>query len=860
MIDSIGHYSILGLIGAGGRGEVYRARDTKVGRTVAIRLLGPRTTDALERDRFLHAIDALTRISHPNIAALFEAGQQEGQVYLVSEFVPGETLSAMMAGYPLNSRRAVDLAAQVADALAEAHAADLVHQRLTPANIIVTPKGHAKILDLGLSLWHEGRHDSRTAARPASPGTAPGGAAAAYMSPEQVLGHGVDYRSDLFTLGAILFEMLTGRRAFPGRNDGDISVQVLQSTPPAPSSINADIPADLDIVVAKAMAKTIGDRFQSAAEMAAALRAVSASLQSMRGSTIMPASAIGAARRFPRFLAVGTLLIVALAASAWIFRDDILRAWASRVGPAPSPVVVVTPFLLQADDGSRPYFGAGLAEDVAMRLGQVRGVSVVGRLSLRNLAGRDAVSVASEMQAGLVVTGAVTPQGEDWTGLKVRVDLLDGRDGSRIWSSQYDSAPRDVLALQVRIATDLASAMRIPDEPRPAHDRAALRLTEPGAYDLYLQAGQAAATGDLTRAAELYTNALERDPGAVEAQAALAVALHASAVDEERAAFAEVEPRIRQAAEQAATSDPDLPAARLAMGLAAPTLRDSLGQLRAAAGMDPSSAAIFSAIGNQIREIDPALALQFYLRAQALDPAQARIHLQSAAASVVLGQPDPAQAEVARGQAIAPDSPWWDAMRIRLALGQSRRNVLAQLVVRKDTEFAAGWYGRTLALRLLGRTDEALASAMSLVQVYPAFCEARAVLAGLRMDTGDQVEARRLAGSIFQSADAPGGSPSWSRCAAMAAAALSDGDRTARLIQRVAADQVQLHRWTTVDGMLGARAAIRQRLFPWSNVIGHPAVVQALAALDRAMARARGDVATSLDRLLESSRGTAERR
>ena len=417
-----------------------------------------------------------------------------------------------------------------------------------------------------------------------------------------------------------------------------------------------------------------------------------------------------------------------------------------------------------------------------------------------------------------------------------------------------------MLALQIRIVNDLASAMRIPVQARPAHERTALRLAEPGAYDLYLQARQSVATGDATRAAELYTNAIERDPGSIEAQAGLSAALHASATDDERASFSDIEPRLRQAAEQAATSDPDFPAARLAMGFAAPTLRDALIQMRAAAELDPSSAATFSAIGNEIREIDPARAIRFFLRAQSLDPTQALVHLQSAAASLLLGQSDVAQLEVARGQSLLPGSPWWDGMSIRIALGLSRREVLAQPTSRKDTEFAAGWYVRVLALRALGRRGEAMAGAVSLARTYPGFCEARALLAGLRWEAGEEAEARRQADAIFQAADAPGGAPDWCRCAAMAAAALSDSERAARWIARVATNDAMLHRWTTVNGIVSAQAAIRHRLFPWSNVVGRPPVVQALTALDRAIARSRGEVAKRLDGLLERSEAPSGRK
>ncbi len=859
MIESIGHYTILGLIGSGGRGDIYRARDTQVGRTVAVRVLGPPPVGSSARERFFTEIGALSRISHPHLAALFESGMIDGQVFVVFEFVPGEKLATLLSGRPLNPRRAVDLATQIASALTEAHEAGVVHRELTPGNVIVTPKGHAKIVDFGLSAWQPAIESGGTIVRLAYRGATLGAGAYGYMSPEQVLGQGADARSDVFALGAILFEMLTGRPAFQAANETDAGVAVLQTTPPAPSSLNPDAPAELDPIVAKALSKSLDDRYQSAAEMAEDLRLVSTSLHTAQRTIEGPEPARRVSSRLPRLGLVALLMVVGAAAIGWTYREDLRVMWRSRFTPPPAPIVVVTPFQVEGDQ-ARPYFGAGLAEDLAMRLGQVRGLSVVGRPSLRALQGRDAVSIARQMNAGMVVTGAITPQGEEWNALRVEVSLVDGRDGSRLWSAQYDSSPRDALALEVRIANDLAKAMRIPDEPRPALDRTALRLIDPFAYDLYLQARHAAATGDSSRAAELFSNALERDGGAIEAQAGLAAALYTSAATDQRATLADVEPRLRQAAEEAATSDPDLPAARLAMGLAAPTLGEALAQLHAAIDLDPSSAASFSEIGSAILEIDPARALQCFLHAQTLDPTQARIHLQLAGAHLVLGQSEPAQLEVARGQALAPDSPWWYGMRTRIALGMPRRDVLAQLAARTDTEYAAGWYARVLALLAIGQPREAATSLAGLAQTYPGFCEARATLAGLRRDAGEEVEARRMAEVIYQAADAPGGARFYGRCAAMAAAALSDAEKAARWIDRTARDQAMLHRWTTTSAILSAQAGIRQRLYPWSNVLGHPQVNRALVALDRAIARARAEVARRLEGLLDPPRPVPARK
>ena len=217
MFETLGQYKILDRIGAGGMGEVYRARDTRLGRTVAIKVL-PADVAAIRNGATGSCMEAraTAALSHPNISALYEIGEDQGQLFLVFEYVPGETLKTAIAGRPLNPRRALDLAVQIADALAEAHGAGIVHRDIKPDNIIVTPKGHAKILDFGLATWTSGGAEREHA--PTKMATAGGTmlGTVAYMSPEQALGQDVDQRTDIFSLGIVMFEMLTGKLPFKG--------------------------------------------------------------------------------------------------------------------------------------------------------------------------------------------------------------------------------------------------------------------------------------------------------------------------------------------------------------------------------------------------------------------------------------------------------------------------------------------------------------------------------------------------------------------------------------------------------------------------------------------------------------------
>ena len=284
MIESIAHYNLLETIGAGGLGDVYRARDTKVGRTVALKVLSEdRSIDRRFDERFKAAIRDASGLSHPNIATLFDAGDDGSRWYIAYEFVSGVTLRQELSNRAVNPRRALELAIQIADALADAHGRDIVHGDLRPGTIMVTSKGSAKILDFGLAAWTRGGAARGAAAESPDRLTHDAAVVAPYLSPEQALGSPIDARSDLFSLGVILYEMLTGRSPFAGEALGSPVLNVIRATPPKPSQLNAALPLELDAIVMRALSKELDARYQSAASFAAELRSVAAVLDVRAG-------------------------------------------------------------------------------------------------------------------------------------------------------------------------------------------------------------------------------------------------------------------------------------------------------------------------------------------------------------------------------------------------------------------------------------------------------------------------------------------------------------------------------------------------------------------------------------------------
>src|SRR6266498_4784692 len=512
MLEALGQYKILDKLGEGGMGEVYRARDTRLGRTVAIKVLAANVAgDQERRERFLAEARATAALSHPNIAALYEIGEEQGQLFLVFEFVPGETLKTAIAGRPLNQRRALDLAIQIADALADAHAVGIVHRDIKPENIIVTPKGNAKILDFGLATWTAGGAEREHAATMmvTAPGTTLG--TVAYMSPEQALGEAVDERTDIFSFGIVLFEMLTGRLPFTGTTSTALALQIVQTPAPVPSSVNPSLARELDVIVGRALSKSIEHRYESAATIAAELRAVVAILdvRSSMSERVTPISILPPRRSYTGWM-VFLLLLIGAGGGAWIEREPIRRQWHRMFGPAPAPVIAVIPLELAGADRSQTYFADGLTEDLISRLGQMPGLKVLGRSATRDYRGRTPRDVAQELHASVVVTGSARSQDN---AVKVSLELIDPSDGTAIWAAQYTRDLKDIFAVQTQVAEEVATALRLKLQPAVSRVRTASRLVDPRAYELYLRGRQASAERNMAEAIKHYDEAIAADAG-----------------------------------------------------------------------------------------------------------------------------------------------------------------------------------------------------------------------------------------------------------------------------------------------------------------------------------------------------------
>ena len=540
----LGPYEILSPLGAGGMGEVYRARDTKLDRDVAVKVLPERLAedpDALSR--FEREAKAVAALSHPNILSIFDFGTQDGVAYAAMELLEGETLRGKLDAGPVAQKQAVDYALQIAKGLSAAHERGVVHRDLKPDNIFVSRDGHVKILDFGLALRRSldatGREQTAAGQQPMAesdetavptlggpltePGTVMG--TMGYMSPEQVRGIPVDHRSDLFSFGAILYELLTGTRAFRRDTASDTMAAILRDEPPEPVASGRNVPPALDRVVRHCLEKDRENRFQSARDVAFALS--EASSQSFTGAAIPAvAQARGGSRRF---LVVGAAALV-LAAAAILFWRASRRTVETDSAAGSVKRIAVLPFENQGPP-DEDYFADGIADEVRGKLTALTGLQVIARASSTpyRKTTKTPKQIAQELNTPYLLTGTVRwEKTGDASRVYVTPELVDVTHPDAPvskWQQRFDAALTDVFQVQSDIAAKVAQAL---DRTIGAGEQQRLAEKPTGnlaAYDAFLKGRDAIGEGRGTDPASLrkglgfFEQAVALDPSFVEAWA-----------------------------------------------------------------------------------------------------------------------------------------------------------------------------------------------------------------------------------------------------------------------------------------------------------------------------------------------------
>jgi serine/threonine protein kinase/Tfp pilus assembly protein PilF len=495
--QTVSHYRVAARLGSGGMGVVYEAEDTKLGRHVALKFLPPEMAqDAASLERFQREARAASALNHPGICTVYEIDQHEGQHFIAMELLEGETLGERVRRGPFELGPLLELGTQIADALESAHAKGIVHRDLKPANIFVNARGQAKILDFGLAKI-ERKHPSGGADHSEAPtavqpnelttaGSTMG--TVSYMSPEQARGQVTDARTDLFSLGTVLYQMATGVLPFQGETSAVVFEAILNREPPPVSQANPALPAELNRILGKALEKDRGLRYQTATDLKTDL------LRLRRDSD-------SGGRR------------------AAELSDS--RPGAPR---APEKSIAVLYFENLSGVKEDEYLRDGVTEDIITELSKIKGLKILSRPTV--LPYRDksvtAAQVGQQLKAAFVLAGSIRRAGNR---LRITAQLVDAQTDSLLWSERYDREMADVFEVQDEIARKIAAALRVQLSPQEQAALAAKPTDNLQAYDLYLRGKSYArrlTRQDLEFALQMFENAVALDPRFALAHAAIA--------------------------------------------------------------------------------------------------------------------------------------------------------------------------------------------------------------------------------------------------------------------------------------------------------------------------------------------------
>jgi non-specific serine/threonine protein kinase len=656
--QTVSHYRILEKLGGGGMGVVYKAEDTHLQRHVALKFLPEKfSKDPQALERFQREARTASALDHPNICTIYDLGEHEGQPFIVMQFLEGQTLKHRIQEKPLPTERILDLGTQVTDALEAAHSKGIIHRDIKPANIFITQRGDAKVLDFGLAKLSdeqtlESAAPTAVAEEPlTSPGTAVG--TVAYMSPEQVRGEELDARSDLFSVGVVLYEMATGQQPFRGATSGAVFNEIISKAPTAPVRLNPDVPDELEHIINKTLEKDKDLRYHSADDLLTDLRRLKRDTELERSLSATPVPSVK-----PKHKRVWLKVVGAVA----VFVAALWALWLSGLFSPAAPEeksIAVLPFDNLSGDPQDEYFSDGLTEDIITQLSKIGSLTVISRSSVMRYKDQDRNlrKIGEELGVTTLLEGSVRRAG---SRLRITAQLIEAVTDRHLWAESYDREMEDIFEIQSDVAQQIASALQVqmaPEEKARIEQKPTENLT---AYDYYLKGRDyynRYRKQDNENAIELFQRAIDLDPNF-----ALAYAGMGDAYAQRVQAFGfgpEWLDKSIEMSQQAINLNADLAEGYKALGLGYQYkgwARRSLQAYLRAMDLDPNNRAAISNISiNYLGSGDLDKAMKWARKGLEIDPTSEWPYFNMGLIYFVLGWHQKAEGFLTRSLEIKPD-------------------------------------------------------------------------------------------------------------------------------------------------------------------------------------------------------------